>query len=152
MFERFAKTARVVVEGAYHEARSTGSATIEAEHLLLALTDCPDVAPALGFDHATLADALDVEFAAALDVVGVSVTTYGPPPAVPVSGKLTVGTSAKLVLERAVRLAAARRDKRLEAAHVALGVLRADRGTVPRALALAGVDRTAAADRVAATL
>jgi ATP-dependent Clp protease ATP-binding subunit ClpA len=152
MFERFARTARVVVEQAYHEARSTGSAGIEAEHLLLALTDCPEVAPALGFDHATLADALDVEFAAALDVVGVSAGTFGPPPTATVSGKLTVGTSAKLGLERAVRLAAARGDKRLLPAHVALGVLRAEHGTVPRALQLAGVDRTAVADRVAATL
>src|SRR5689334_19987852 len=152
MFERFAKTARWAVERAYHEARAAGSSSIEAEHLLLALTECEELAPALGFDHRTLSDALDLEFAAALDAVGVSAATYGPPPPVVVGDKRSMGTSGKLALERAVKLAAARRDKRMEAAHVALGVLRAEHGTVPRVLTLAGIDRTAVADRVAATL
>jgi len=153
MFDRFARTARWAVEQAYHEARVAGSPTIEAEHMLLALTACEDVAPALGFDHDALSDALDIEFTAALDVVGVSADTYGsPPPAVVVGDKRSMGTSGKLALERAIKLAAARRDKRMVAAHLALGVLKAEHGTVPRALALAGIDRTAAADRVAATL
>ena len=151
MFERFTADARAVVEAAYHEARDAGSATIEAEHLLLAIARDPAMAELLGFDHDALADALDVEFAAALDVVGVSPAAYGPPPVAP-APRQSMGTSGKLALERAVKLAAARRDKRLEHAHLAIAVLRADHGTVPRALALAGLDRTAAADRVAATL
>jgi D-alanyl-D-alanine carboxypeptidase len=151
MFERFTKTSRAVVEAAFLEARAAGSPTIEAEHMLLALTRDAAVADLLGLDHDALADALDVEFAAALDVVGVSAATYGLPPASP-SPKQAMGTSGRLALERAVKLAAMRRDKRLEPAHLVLGVLRADHGTVPRALALAGVDRTAVADRLAATL
>ena len=41
MFERFAREAKIVVEQRREPRRaSLGSATIEAEHLLLALTDC----------------------------------------------------------------------------------------------------------------
>ena len=151
LFDKFAKTSREVVEAAYQEARAAGSPTIEAEHLLLALTRDPEMADLLGIDHDGLADALDVEFAAALDVVGVSADTYGLPPASP-STKQAMGTSGKLALERAIKLAAMRRDKRLEPAHLVLAVVKAEHGTVPRALALAGIDRTAVADRVAATL
>ena len=151
LFERFARTSREVVEAAYHEAGAAGSPTIEAEHVLLAISRDARMAELLGLDHDALADALDVEFAAALDVVGVSADTYGRPPVL-AAPKQSMGTSGKLALERAVKLAAARRDKRLEPAHLMLAVLKADHGTVPRALALAGVDRTAVADRVAATL
>jgi D-alanyl-D-alanine carboxypeptidase len=50
-----------------------------------------------------------------------------------------MGTSAKLALERG--FAGAARKKDLRPAHVLLGVLAAEVGTVPRALALAGFDR-----------
>jgi D-alanyl-D-alanine carboxypeptidase len=53
------------------------------------------------------------------------------------------GTSAKRALERAVRAAEARRDRRITPQHIALGVLKAGHGTVPRALAIADVDRAA---------
>jgi len=151
LFEKFAKTSREVVEAAYQEARVAGSPTIEAEHLLLAISRDERMAELIGLDHDGLADALDVEFAAALDVVGVSADTHGRPP-VTAAPKQSMGTSGKLALERAVKLAAMRRDKRLEPAHLVLGVLKADHGTLPRALALAGIDRTVVADRVAATL
>ena len=38
MFERFVRDARDVAETAHEEARAAGSATVEAEHVLLALT------------------------------------------------------------------------------------------------------------------
>ena len=38
MFERFTREARLVVANAEAEARELGSPTIEAEHVLLALT------------------------------------------------------------------------------------------------------------------
>jgi hypothetical protein len=50
-----------------------------------------------------------------------------------------LATSAKLVLERAVRAAAG--DKRITSRHVVLGALRAPTGTIPRALECAHVDR-----------
>lgn len=55
-------------------------------------------------------------------------------------------------LERALRVAAARGDRAIGPGHVVLGVLRAEPGTVPRALAAAGVDRVDLAGRVEATL
>jgi hypothetical protein len=46
----------------------------------------------------------------------------------------------------------ARKDSRIEPAHLVLGVLRAPVGTVPRALEVAGLDRLALARRVEAEL
>jgi D-alanyl-D-alanine carboxypeptidase len=57
-----------------------------------------------------------------------------------------MGTSAKLALERSV--AGASRTRDLRPAHLLLGILSAQVGTVPRALALAGVDREGLASRV----
>jgi D-alanyl-D-alanine carboxypeptidase len=50
-----------------------------------------------------------------------------------------IGASAKLALERGVAAAARRKD--LQPAHLLLGILEARLGTVPRALALAGIDQ-----------
>lgn len=49
--------------------------------------------------------------------------------------------SAKRALERAARVAAARGDRHIGASHLLVGILRAELGTVPRALAAAEVDR-----------
>jgi D-alanyl-D-alanine carboxypeptidase len=51
------------------------------------------------------------------------------------------GASAKLALERSLPIAVARHENRITSDHVLLGVLEAEVGTVPRSLALAGVDR-----------
>jgi ATP-dependent Clp protease ATP-binding subunit ClpA len=155
MFERYTKASRAVVEAAYEEARALGSPSIEAEHLLLALTRSPGAGAALaagGLDHDGLLEALELEFATALETVGVSAAGFGLPPAAAVAGRMRFGTSGKAVLERGIKLAVARGDKRLEAGHLALAVLRPSHGTVPRALAAAGVDARELTDRVAATL
>ena len=52
----------------------------------------------------------------------------------------------KLALERG--FASVTRKKDLRPAHLLLGILRAEVGTVPRALALAGVDQAALTARV----
>ena len=49
--------------------------------------------------------------------------------------------SAKLALERALKVALARKDNFIGVEHVVLAILRAPTGTVPRALECAGVDR-----------
>ena len=67
-------------------------------------------------------------------------------------GHPRMAASAKTALDRAVRAAAARRHRRIAAGHILLGVLQAEAGTVPRALALAGVDRTELRQRAAAHL
>jgi ATP-dependent Clp protease ATP-binding subunit ClpA len=147
MFERFTKEAREVVERARDEALDTGSETIEAEHLLLALSrrGLPALR-AIGLDHAACLEALEGEFARSLAVAGVTWDA-------PIRSRATLtsprfGASAKLALERALRAAVERGDRRLGARHVLLGVLRAELGTVPRALDGAGIDRAALAASV----
>ena len=61
-----------------------------------------------------------------------------------------LGTSVRLALQRGVASTACKKD--LRPAHLLLGILRAQVGTVPRALALAGVDRAHLTARVLQTL
>ncbi len=147
MLERFARTTRQVVEAAQEEARALGSRTVEAEHLLLALARGTTPAAAAmadhGLDHDALVEALGLEEATALQVVGVSASAYGAPSPTPVAGHLRFATSAKRALEHTVRLAAGTGAARLEPHHVLLALLLAQEGTVPRALALSGSDVTA---------
>ena len=128
------------------EARADGSPTIEAAHLLLAVADEPDPAaqgvlePA-ELDHAAVRAALDREFEHSLSAVGVSRAAHTLPRPSGLAAHPGIGTSAKLALERG--FAAVPRKKDLRPAHLLLGLLLAEVGTVPRALALAGVDRVA---------
>lgn len=137
MFERFTKDARsVVLRAADVEAAALGARTIEAEHLLLALSDT------IGVDHDLLVEALEAETAASLEAVGVSLR---PPTPRRRRSEFRMGASGKLALHRSLKVALARRDRHIGAEHLALGVLQAEVGTVPRALALAGLDREALA-------
>jgi ATP-dependent Clp protease ATP-binding subunit ClpA len=153
LFNRFAGDARAVVADATRVARELGSPRMEAEHLLLAVArrDSP-AARALagaGLDAETLQGALERETERSLAAVGVAAEAG---PFSPWVGEPRFGTSAKLAMERAVRVAAARGDRRLQAGHLALGILRAPVGTIPRALAIAEVDPAAVNDAVTATL
>lgn len=140
MFERFTKTARAVVEQATNvEAAALGARTVEAEHLLLALSQT------IGIEHGAIIKALEAETAASLDSVGVSMR---PPLSPSRSRQPRMGASTKIALHRALEAALARGDREIRAEHVALGVLAADVGTVPRALAIAGLDRRELAARL----
>jgi ATP-dependent Clp protease ATP-binding subunit ClpA len=155
MFNRFTKSTRLVVVQALEEARRRGARRAEAEHLLLALTRNARVGPVLrdaGLDHDAAVAALEAEATQALAVVGVSASDYGLPAPAPVEGNIGMGTSGKLALERTLKIAVERGDKKLEPAHVGLALLVAEAGTVPRALAAAGVDTFALADGLRATL
>jgi D-alanyl-D-alanine carboxypeptidase len=155
MFNRFAKSTRIVVADATEEARAAGLRQAEPEHFLLALTGCPQVAPVLagaGLDRDGVRSAIDAQTTEALAGVGVSADDYGLPDPSPVPGQIGLTTGSKLLLERTLKIGMRRGDKRLEPAHLVLGLLEAEVGTVPRALSAAGVDRAALADRVAATL
>jgi len=133
MFERFTKDARrVVLQALNVEAVALGARTVEAEHLLLALSET------IGVGHDTLTKALEAETAASLSAVGVSLR---PPPVSRISRQPLMGTSAKIALHRALEIALARGDREIRAEHVALGVLAAEVGTVPRALVIAQLDR-----------
>ncbi|MGR6923657.1 Clp protease N-terminal domain-containing protein [[Actinomadura] parvosata] len=137
------------------EARQDGSAAIEAHHLLLGLAAQQDSAPgavlaAAGLDRAAIRAALDREFEHSLSTVGVSPAAFGlPSPTPDPDRKIGLGASARLALERGFFHASRKRD--LRPAHLLLGILEAELGTVPRALALAGVNREDLAERVKET-
>lgn len=139
-----------VITRAQLKAGDDGSATIEAAHLLLAVAIEPDpvVHEALrsqGLDPAAVKAALAREFEHSLAVVGVSPGSYDLPRPSRLPTRPQLGTSAKLTLERIVTT---RRKKDLRPAHLLLALLAAEVGTVPRALALAGIDRAELIARV----
>jgi D-alanyl-D-alanine carboxypeptidase len=136
--------AAAILERAREEAAAAGSSTVEAEHVLLAIaahkgTVAQHLLATAGLDHAAILAALAHEFEESLAGVGVSLNDFGLPPpprrhhAIP-----RWGTSFKLAVHRAPRGGP---GGRLDATQLLLGILRAQVGTVARALALAGVDR-----------
>ena len=152
----FDKYLQGVLDKAGDEARLDGSAAVEAQHLLLAIAACPSSGAAAGalaeagLDRAAIRAALDREFIHSLHAVGVSPATFDLPPATPdPHWRPQLGASFQLTLERTLRSAAGATP---QPAHLLLGILRAEVGTVPRALALAGVDRSELAARVQRTL
>ncbi|MEU4238395.1 Clp protease N-terminal domain-containing protein [Actinoplanes sp. NPDC026619] len=124
-----------ILAEAAEQARTDGSTTIEAHHLLLALAH--DGAAA-GLDHATIRAALDREFTHSLAAAGVHLTN-DLPPATPTDTTPHLGATAKAAIERAVTAAHHIRDT--TPAHLLLGILQTPAGTVPRALHLAGINR-----------
>jgi ATP-dependent Clp protease ATP-binding subunit ClpA len=153
MFNRFAKSARRAAEEARRVAGELGSPTVEAEHVLIAVLRTDEIARRLlsgaGLDEGAIREAVDDEMRRSLAAVGVpgaawdvQFTPRREPPA--------WATSAKRVLEGALELAADRGDHRIGPVHVLASALSGARGTLPRALDGAGVDRRALADDAAA--
>jgi ATP-dependent Clp protease ATP-binding subunit ClpA len=140
-----------IFEQGRDEARQDGSAAVEAQHLLLAIAAGPDAAPrqvlaAAGLDHRAIRQALDREFEHSLSVAGVSAAAFDLPEPSRFPGRsLRLGASARLAIERGV--SSATRTKDLEPMNLLIGILLAEIGTVPRALALARVDRAALTER-----
>jgi ATP-dependent Clp protease ATP-binding subunit ClpA len=145
----------VLVHGARGEARLDGSASIEAEHVLLALAALKGSAAArmlgeVGLTRDALRAALDREWEGSLAVAGVTVEVAGLPTATPdPSRNPHIGESAKLLLKRAMECVAATGGGRIGATHMLVGALDAKLGRVPRALAIAGVDLAALRSRAA---
>ncbi|MEU1726568.1 Clp protease N-terminal domain-containing protein [Nonomuraea sp. NPDC005692] len=136
------------------EARAESSPTIEAHHVLLAMAAPEDTAARAvlaeaGLDQAGVRAALRREFEHSLAAAGVSAAAFDLRSTPDPERRPQLGASVKLAIER---LAATHRKKDLRPVHVLLGVLQAEVGTVPRALALAGVDRAALAERARAAL
>jgi ATP-dependent Clp protease ATP-binding subunit ClpA len=141
-----------ILTQAANEAYHDGSATIEAQHVLLAVAAEPEpvsrqVLHEAGLGHQAIRDALEREYDHSLEAVGVSRTAFDLPPATYSPERPTrMGASTKLALDRGFGSVTRKRD--LRPAHVLLGILKAEAGTVPRALALAGVDQAALAARL----
>jgi len=154
MLNRFTKEAGLVAQGATTIARDLGAPAVEAEHLLLAAAgrEADPAARALrdaGLDYDGLAAALATEAERSLAAVGVTADARHFSPFVQTP---RFATSAKVALERSLRVAQERGDRRIQTGHVILGVLRAGAGTVPRALDCAGVDRAELTSRVEAAM
>jgi ATP-dependent Clp protease ATP-binding subunit ClpA len=137
----------VVVHAARAEARADGSCVVEAEHVLLALADQEGTTAqrlliSAGLGRHSLRTALDREREASLRAGGVSAGTRG----LPMSSagphrSPPLGASVKRLLLRGHSAAKAHGGGRISSTHLLLGILGAHVGTVPRALALAGVDQ-----------
>ncbi|HUN31713.1 MAG TPA: Clp protease N-terminal domain-containing protein [Trebonia sp.] len=140
----FVAQTRAIVRQAEQEAAQAGSPLIEAEHMLLAMSgehglEARDVLASAGLDRDGIRAALDREFRHSLAAAGVTLPPGGLPAASRDPGRRAhLATSAKLVLERALKSSAGRGQ--IRPGHLLLGVLAAQAGTVPRALALAEVD------------
>ena len=152
-FDRFLTS---VLDRAGREARADGSSTVEAHHLLLAVaaSDEPstrELLASVGLDEAAIRAALDREFAHSLGAAGVSVEgTDMPRPTHTRDEPPPLGSSVKLAMERGV--GSVSRKQNLQPAHLLMGIMQAALGTVPRALALAGIDRAALVQQIGQSL
>jgi ATP-dependent Clp protease ATP-binding subunit ClpA len=139
---------RAVLRAAEEEARALGSTTVEAEHLLLSLAAVDTGAARrllvdAGVDRDGIAAALEREVERSLAAVGVVLGDYTSEEPARTRRRLGLATSAKRALERAARAALARKHRRVTGPHLLVGILAAEVGTVPRALAAADIDRVA---------
>jgi D-alanyl-D-alanine carboxypeptidase len=132
------------------EAKRDGSKFIEAQHMLLALaanadSDAARLLNDCGLDHERLATALDEEHRRTLAFAGMKAPDKQRVKATELDSPVSLGTSAKAALRRGLILSHQDRRRRLRLRGIDLlaGILQAEFGTVPRALAIAGVDRTA---------
>ena len=131
------------------EARADGARYIEAEHVLLALaaTDAgvERLLLAAGLDHDRLAAALHEERRRSLSFAGMEQLAEGVVAATVPDRAISLGTSAKEALRRALHAhhRDGRRRARLNGIDLLVGILQAELGTVPRALAIAGINRAA---------
>lgn len=145
MLQVFGLYVRSVIERAAEEAQEAGARSIEAEHLLLAIAaededTTRELLTSVGLDHCAVKNALQREFEHSLGTAGVTAADQEVlRPRKSERRPSDAGASAKLALERGI--AAAGDKKSLRPAHILLGLLELKVGTVPRALALAGVDQ-----------
>ncbi|MFF2372584.1 Clp protease N-terminal domain-containing protein [Agromyces sp. NPDC058110] len=150
-------TLKSVVVGSIDEATRRGATKVEAEHLLLSIAASRDLASTVladvGLDHSGIETALRLEREHALASAGVEPVADERLRAAR-DARPGWGSSIRDALGRgnfSARRGRPRADReRLAVADALLGVLRADVGTVPRALAYAGVDRAALIARLEA--
>jgi ATP-dependent Clp protease ATP-binding subunit ClpA len=157
MFRKFSPDSRRAVADARSIAASLGSPTLEAEHLLLAVSRRPHTGAQraladAGLEEQRLRDALDAEFEGTLAAVGISLRDFDLDATPDRSRTPRWGTSAALALKRGAKIADGRRDRRYMPEHIVIGVLRAPAGTVPRALVRAGLDPVELSTRIEAGL
>lgn len=141
----FGSAASRAFHAAHAEARRQRRRSVEAEHLLLALaaehdTVCGRLLRESGLSRELLVEALEKESARSLAYANVA-----PLPKAEVAphrnrGPVRLGASARSAVQAGMKAASRGRRPR-RAADLLVGILSAELGTVPRTLALAGIDR-----------
>lgn len=141
------ESALKVIRRSELEARSERAKLIEAEHLLLALaahaeSDAGRLLTACGLDHGQLSTALRDEHRRSLAFAGVKSPSDEQVAGTGRGRSLALGTSAKAAIKRAMIISRTDRPRRasLVDTDLLVGILQAELGTVPRALAIAGID------------
>jgi ATP-dependent Clp protease ATP-binding subunit ClpA len=145
---------RAIAEAVARRATSVGT-----EHVLLAIAAKPDAPSArvladAGLDYRAITAAIEAERHRSLAVADVRPVDPDVLASSPRATKPVWGASIRALLRAADKPAAkaaarAGREGALEI-ELTLGILRAELGTVPRMLALVGVDRRAIAERLRA--
>lgn len=128
-----------LLSAAEKEARLLGAPACEAEHILLALVDGPNVAAStvlssLGLSRERIAEGLERELANALARVHVHLVELPHPLPRRDSGRMRWGESAQRAAERSIREAPEDPGLRM-----LLAVVHAESGVIPRLLAELGV-------------
>lgn len=141
----FGTVASRAFHAAHREARRRGRGSVEAEHLLLALaaeqdTACGRFLREAGLDRQLLADALERENVRSLAYAGVEPLDEAEVASDRHRGPVRLGASARSAIQAGMKAAALRHRPR-RAADLLVGIFSAELGTVPRALAIAGIDR-----------
>lgn len=140
---------RGIALAAIVEAQRQGLAVVEAEHILLALAGDRHTAVGRfledhGLDHAAWLAALRTERERSLQAVGVAPRDARALAATRIQ-RPRWGASARSAFERASKTAQRHRrgQHRMNGFDLLHGILELELGTVPRALAFAGIDRKA---------
>jgi D-alanyl-D-alanine carboxypeptidase len=141
-------TALVVVRQFVVEAKQDAAKAVEAEHMLLTLatnetSDACRLLSESGLTYRQLLAALHEERRRTLAFAGVE--PLDETEATELDRPLTLGTSAKVALKRAMVASREHPPRRphIRSTGLLVGILQAELGTVPRTLAIAGVDRGA---------
>ncbi len=133
------------------EAKRDGARCIEAEHMLLALTaggtETGRLLNEVGLDRDRLAAALLAERSQSLAYAGIELPPESLPGASGPDRPIFLGTSAKEALRRGMHSSHRAPRARPARLDLLIGILQAELGTVPRALAIAGIDRVALISR-----
>lgn len=144
--EKLSKSLRTVLAHAIDEASARGSTTVEAEHLLLALAGDESLTAAkilttAGLGHQAIEAALAQERAESLRAAGIGPVDAERLAATPRQVRPGWGASVKEAITRG-KTASGQDPRRWPAeTELLIGILHASLGTVPRALAIAGIDR-----------
>lgn len=139
---------RKIVHAAIDQAAARNSASTEAEDLLLAITasrsPVAGILASAGLDHAGILRLLRAERERSLAALGIPPIDPEQLRATPRAARPSWGASLRAALLRARQPGArGRARRRITTASVAVSVLLAGYGTVPRALAYGGIDRDA---------